>query len=35
LLKDKYLLAGLRVLDKQRWVAVLRSAGMDDAAMGQ
>jgi hypothetical protein len=23
------------VLDKQRWVAVLRSAGLDDAAMGQ
>ncbi|BBO69490.1 MerR family transcriptional regulator [Desulfosarcina alkanivorans] len=35
LLKDRSLLAGTRVLDKQRWVAVLRAAGLDDAAMGQ
>jgi hypothetical protein len=35
LLKDRSLLAGTRVLDKQRWVAVLRGAGLDDAAMGQ
>ena len=35
LLKDKSLLAGTRMLDKQRWVAVLRNAGLDDAAMGQ
>ena len=35
LLKDKSLMAGTRVLDKQRWVAVLRGAGLDDAAMGQ
>jgi DNA-binding transcriptional MerR regulator len=33
LLKDPSLLAGTRVLDKQRWVAVLRGAGLDDAAM--
>ena len=35
LLKEQSLLAGTRVLDKQRWVAVLRGAGLDDAAMGQ
>lgn len=35
LLKDKQLLAGSRVLDKQRWVAVLRAAGLDDEAMGK
>jgi DNA-binding transcriptional MerR regulator len=35
LLKNTSLLAGTRVLDKQRWVAVLRGAGLDDAAMGQ
>jgi DNA-binding transcriptional MerR regulator len=35
LLKDKRLLAGSRVLDKQRWVAVLRAAGLDDEAMGK
>jgi len=35
LLKDRSMLAGTRVLDKDRWVAVLRSAGLDDAAMGQ
>ena len=35
LLKDRSLLAGTRVLDKDRWVAVLRGAGLDDAAMGQ
>jgi len=35
LLKDRSLLAGTRVLDKSRWVAVLRGAGLDDAAMGQ
>jgi DNA-binding transcriptional MerR regulator len=35
LLKDKSLLAGTRVLDKKRWVAVLRDAGLDDAAMGR
>jgi len=35
LLKDRSLLAGTRVLDKRRWVAVLREAGLDDAAMGQ
>jgi len=35
LLKDRSLLAGTRVLDKERWVAVLRGAGLDDAAMGQ
>jgi DNA-binding transcriptional MerR regulator len=35
LLKDKSLLAGTRVLDKRRWVAVLQAAGLDDAAMGQ
>lgn len=35
LLKDTSLLAGTRVLDKQRWVAVLRGAGLDDAAMGR
>ncbi len=35
LLKDASLLAGTRVLDKQRWVAVLRAAGLDDAAMNQ
>jgi DNA-binding transcriptional MerR regulator len=35
LLKDASLLAGTRVLDKQRWVAVLRGAGLDDAAMCQ
>ena len=35
LLEDRSLLAGTRVLDKRRWVAVLRSAGLDDAAMGQ
>ena len=33
LLKDKRLLAGSRVMDKRRWVAVLRAAGMDDAGM--
>ena len=35
LLKDRSLLAGTRVLDKNRWVAVLRDAGLDEAAMGQ
>jgi len=35
LLKDRSLLAGTRVLDKDRWVAVLRGAGLDDAGMGQ
>lgn len=35
LLKDRSLLAGTRVLNKQRWIAVLREAGLDDAAMGQ
>jgi len=35
LLKDRRLLAGSRVLDKQRWVAVLRAAGLDDEAMRQ
>ena len=35
LLKDRSLLAGARVLDKQRWVAVLREAGLDDAAMAR
>jgi DNA-binding transcriptional MerR regulator len=35
LLKDRSLLAGTRVLDKARWIAVLRGAGLDDAAMGQ
>lgn len=35
LLKDQSLLAGTRVLDKQRWVAVLRGAGLDEVAMGQ
>ncbi len=35
LLKDQSLLAGTRVLDKQRWVAVLRAAGLDDEAMWQ
>ena len=35
LLKDKSVIAGTRVMDKQRWVAVLRAAGLDDAAMGQ
>ena len=35
LLKDPSLLAGTRVLDKDRWVAVLRGAGLDDAAMGR
>lgn len=35
LLKDDSLLAGTRVLDKQRWVAVLRGAGLDDAGMAQ
>jgi DNA-binding transcriptional MerR regulator len=35
LLKDKRLLAGSRVLDKQRWVALLRAAGLDDEAMGK
>jgi DNA-binding transcriptional MerR regulator len=35
LLKDRSLLAGTRVLDKARWVAVLRGAGLDDAAMGR
>ena len=35
LLKNRRLLAGTRVMDKQRWVAVLRNAGLDDAAMGQ
>jgi MerR family transcriptional regulator, thiopeptide resistance regulator len=35
LLKDRRLLAGARVLDKQRWVSILRSAGLDDAAMRQ
>ena len=35
LLKDESLLAGTRVLDKRRWVAVLRGAGLDDAAMAQ
>jgi DNA-binding transcriptional MerR regulator len=35
LLKDRWLLAGTRVLDKQRWVAILRNAGLDDAAMSQ
>jgi len=35
LLKDRSLLAGTRVLDKARWVAVLRGAGLDDAAMGK
>ncbi len=35
LLKDRSLLAGTRVLDKQRWVAVLRGAGLDEAAMAQ
>jgi DNA-binding transcriptional MerR regulator len=34
LLKDRSLLAGTRVLDKRRWVAVLRAAGLDEAAMG-
>ncbi len=35
LLADRSLLAGTRVLDKQRWVAVLRAAGLDDAGMVQ
>lgn len=35
LLKDKSLLAGTRVLDKQRWVVVVRGAGLDVASMGQ
>ena len=35
LLKNPHLLAGTRALDKQRWVAVLRTAGLDDAAMWQ
>lgn len=35
LLKDRSLLAGTRVLDKDQWVAVLRGAGLDDAAMGK
>lgn len=35
LLKDKRLLTSTRVLDKQRWVAVLRAAGLDDEAMWQ
>ena len=35
LLKDRSLLAGTRVLDKDRWVAMLRSAGLDEATMGQ
>lgn len=33
LLADRSLLAGTRVLDKQRWMAVLRAAGLDEAAM--
>ncbi len=35
LLADRSLLAGTRLLDKDRWVAVLRSAGLDDDAMAQ
>ena len=35
LLKDRHLLDDSRTLDKQRWVAVLRAAGLDDAAMCQ
>lgn len=35
LLQDKSLLAGTRVMDKRRWVALLRGAGLDDAAMWQ
>jgi DNA-binding transcriptional MerR regulator len=35
LLKDRRLLAGARVLDKQQWVAILRQAGLDDEAMCQ
>ena len=35
LLNNPRLLTGARALDKQRWVAVLRAAGMDDAAMWQ
>ena len=35
LLKDRRLLSGSRVLDKQRWIVVLRAAGLDDQAMWQ
>lgn len=33
LLQDSQLIAGTRLLDKERWVAVLRAAGLDDASM--
>jgi MerR family transcriptional regulator, thiopeptide resistance regulator len=35
LLKDRRLLDGARVLDKRRWVGILRDAGLDEAAMRQ
>jgi DNA-binding transcriptional MerR regulator len=35
LLKDRRLLSGARVLDKQRWVGILRDAGLDEEAMRQ